>query len=115
VYRGERLGEMRIRPRTPGEPYGRADRALLDQLANQTSTELQSTRRRALETVAEERARLGRNLHDGIAATEIRRLAHDLQPAPVEDRGLEAALSDYITSLEARTRDAENPASGRDR
>jgi signal transduction histidine kinase len=76
VYRGERMGEMRITPRTPGEPYGRVDRALLDQLASQTSalvyalrrdTELQSTRRRALETVAEERARLGRDLHDGIA------------------------------------------------
>ncbi|HET9561520.1 MAG TPA: sensor histidine kinase [Propionibacteriaceae bacterium] len=147
VYRGERLGEMRVGPRTPGEPYGRVDRALLDQLANETSalvyalrrdTELQSTRRRALETVAEERARLGRDLHDGIApllagagltaealrkgmtpgtadeqdaerlasrlrnaATEIRRLAHDLQPAPVEDRGLEAALADYIATLDA--------------
>ncbi len=76
VYRGERLGEMRVSPRTPGEPYGRVDRALLDQLANQTSalvyalrrdSELQSIRRRALESVAEERARLGRDLHDGIA------------------------------------------------
>jgi signal transduction histidine kinase len=76
VYRGERLGEMRVSTRTPGEPYGRVDRALLDQLANETSalvyalrrdTELQSTRRQALETVAEERARLGRDLHDGIA------------------------------------------------
>jgi signal transduction histidine kinase len=147
VYRGERMGEMRVSPRTPGEPYGRVDRALLDQLANQTSglvyalrrdTELESTRRRALETVAEERARLGRDLHDSIApllagagltaealrkgmapgtadeqdaerlasrlrnaATEIRRLAHDLQPAPVDNRGLEAALADYIAALEA--------------
>jgi hypothetical protein len=67
IYRGERLGEMRVSPRTPGEPYGRIDRALLDQLANQTSgliyalrrdAELQSTRRQALETVAEERAQL---------------------------------------------------------
>jgi signal transduction histidine kinase len=147
VYRGERLGEMRVSPRTPGEPYGRVDRALLDQLANQTSAlvyalrrdaELESTRRGALETVAEERARLGRDLHDSIApllagagltaealrrgmapgtadeedaerlaarlrnaATEIRRLAHDLQPAPVDDRGVEAALADYIATLEA--------------
>jgi signal transduction histidine kinase len=147
VYRGERMGEMRVSTRTPREPYGRIDRALLDQLANETSavvyalrrdTELQSTRRRALETVAGERARLGRDLHDGIApllagagltaealrkgmtrgtpderdaerlaarlrnaATEIRRLAHDLQPAPVSDRGLEAALTDYIATLDA--------------
>ena len=147
VYRGELLGEMRVGTRTPGEPYGRVDRALLDQLANETSalvyalrrdSELQSTRRQALETVAEERARLGRDLHDGVApllagagltaealrkgmtpgtvddrdaerlaarlrnaATEIRRLAHDLQPAPVADRGLEAALADYIATLNA--------------
>jgi signal transduction histidine kinase len=147
VYRGERMGEMRVSPRTPGEQYGRVDRALLDQLANETSaliyalrrdTELQATRRRALETVAEERARLGRDLHDGIApllagagltaealrkgmapgtadeqdaerlaarlrnaATEIRRLAHDLQPAPLDNRGLEAALTDYVATLNA--------------
>jgi two-component system NarL family sensor kinase len=147
VYRGERIGEMRVSTRTPGEPYGRVDRALLDQLANETSalvyalrrdTELQAMRRRALETVAEERARLGRDLHDGIApllagagltaealrkgmtpdtaderdaerlavrlrnaATEIRRLAHNLQPSPVDDGGLEAALADYIAALEA--------------
>jgi signal transduction histidine kinase len=91
-----------------------------------------------LEAVEEERARLGRDLHDGIAplpagagltaealrkgmtpgttdeqdaeqlaarlrnaATEIRRLAHDLQPALVAERGLEAALADYIATLDA--------------
>jgi signal transduction histidine kinase len=147
VYRGERLGEMRVSSHTPGEPYGRVDRALLDELANQTSalvyalrrdTELEATRRRALGTVAEESARLGRDLHDGIApllagagltaealrkgmtpgtpdeqdaeqlavrlrnaATETRRLTHDLQPAPVVDRGLKAALADYIATLDA--------------
>ena len=35
------------------------------------------------------------------AATEIRRLAHDLQPTPVDNRGLEAALTDYIATLDA--------------
>ncbi|HET9650436.1 MAG TPA: sensor histidine kinase [Microlunatus sp.] len=147
VYRGEKLGEMRVGQRTPGESYGRADRALLDELANQTSalvyalrrdSELQATRRKALDAVAEERARLGRDLHDGIApllagagltaealrrgmtpgtpdeqdaerlasrlrnaSTEIRRLAHGLQPQPVDDRGLETALADYIATLDA--------------
>jgi signal transduction histidine kinase len=146
VYRRERLGELRVGPRTPGEPYGRADRALLDQLANHTSalvyalrrdSELQSTRRGTLEALAQERARLGRDLHDGIApllagagltaealrkgmtpgttdeqdaerlasrlrdaATQIRQLAHDLQPAPVDDRGLEPALAAYIATLD---------------
>jgi two-component system, NarL family, sensor kinase len=91
-----------------------------------------------LEAVAEERARLGRDLHDGIApllagagltaealrkgmtpgtadeedaerlasrlrnaSTEIRRLAHDLQPSPVDDRGLKVALADYIATVDA--------------
>ncbi len=47
IYRGERLGEMRVSPRTPGEPYGRIDRALLDQLANQTSALVYALRRDA--------------------------------------------------------------------
>ena len=34
-------------PRTPGEPYGRVDRALLDQLANETSALVYALRRRA--------------------------------------------------------------------
>jgi signal transduction histidine kinase len=147
VYRGERLGELRVSHRTPGEPYGRADRALLDELASQTSglvytlrrdSELQSVRRSALDAVADERAQLGRDLHDGIApllagagltaealrrgmmpgtadeqdaerlasrlrnaSTQIRRLAHDLQPRPVDDRGLEVALTDHIAALDA--------------
>jgi signal transduction histidine kinase len=154
IYRGERLGEMRVSPRTPGEPYGRVDRALLDQLANQTSaliyalrrdSELQSIRRRALESVAEERARLGRDLHDGIApllagaglmaealrkgmtpgtadeqdaerlasrlrnaATEIRRLAHDLQPAPVGSWAHGSASGLHRDAR--RNRDADDPA-----
>ena len=146
VYRGERLGEIRIDPRTPGESYGRADSALLAELANQASAlvhgvrrdaELVSARRETMTTVAEERKRLGRDLHDSIApllagagltaealrqgmepgsaderdakqlasrlrtaAGEVRRLAHDLQPAAsVTDRGLPAALADFVATL----------------
>jgi signal transduction histidine kinase len=35
------------------------------------------------------------------ASTEIRRLARDLQPRPVDDRGLEVALADHIAALDA--------------
>jgi signal transduction histidine kinase len=76
LYRGERLGELRVVHRTPGESYGRADIALLDQLAYQTAalvyglrrdTELAQVRRESLEAVAEVQTRVGRDLHDGIA------------------------------------------------
>jgi two-component sensor histidine kinase len=42
--------------------------------------------------------RLASRLRD--AATQIRQLAHDLQPAPVDDRGLKPALTDYIATLD---------------
>ena len=76
LHRGERLGELRIAPRTPGERFSRADIALIDQLANQTAAlvyglrrdhELAKVRRESLQAMADVRARLGRDLHDGIA------------------------------------------------
>lgn len=76
LHRGERLGELRIAHRTPGERFSRADIALIDQLANQTAAlvyglrrdlELAKVRRESLQAMADVRARLGRDLHDGIA------------------------------------------------
>ena len=76
LHRGERLGELRIAPRTPGERFSRADIALIDQLANQTAAlvyglrrdlELAKVRRESLQAMSDVRARLGRDLHDGIA------------------------------------------------
>ncbi|HET9874113.1 MAG TPA: ATP-binding protein [Propionibacteriaceae bacterium] len=76
LHRGERLGELRIAQRTPGERFSRADVALIDQLANQTAAlvsglrrdlELAQVRRESLQAMADVRARLGRDLHDGIA------------------------------------------------
>jgi signal transduction histidine kinase len=145
LYRGERLGELRVSGRTPGEPYGRTDHALIDQVAHDIAAlvyglrrdvELAGSRRQALQAVAEERSRLGRDLHDRLApllagagltaealrrgmvsgspdeqqagqlanrlrnaATEMRRVAYDLQPEMVGDQGLAAAVSDHISSL----------------
>jgi signal transduction histidine kinase len=145
LYRGERLGELRVGHRTPGESYDRADIALLDQLAYQTSalvyglrrdTELAQLRRESLEAVAEVQTRVGRDLHDGIApllagaglsaealrmgmpegtndereaeqlasrlrtaASEVRRLAHDLALDGAAASSLEADLRRHVATL----------------
>jgi signal transduction histidine kinase len=76
VYLGERLGDLHVSPRTRREAFGRVDRQLLDQLANQTAAlvyakrrdiELAGARRETVDAVVEERSRLGRDLHDGLA------------------------------------------------
>jgi two-component system NarL family sensor kinase len=145
LYRGERLGELRVVHRTPGESYGRADIALLDQLAYQTAalvyglrrdTELAQVRRESLEALAEVQTRVGRDLHDGIApllagaglsaealrmgmpegtddereaeqlasrlrtaASEVRRLAHDLALDGAAASSLEADLRRHVATL----------------
>jgi two-component system NarL family sensor kinase len=145
LYRGERLGELRVSHRTPGESYGRADIALLDQLAYQTAalvyglrrdTELAQVRRESLEAVAEVQTRVGRDMHDGIApllagaglsaealrmgmpegtndereaeqlatrlrtaASEVRRLAHDLALDGAAASSLEADLRRHVATL----------------
>ncbi len=145
VHRGERLGELRVGRRTPGERYGRTDRALLDQLASQAAAvvyglrrdrDIDTVRREAIEAMATQRSTLGRDLHDGLApllagagltadalrrgmpagstdadeagrlatrlrnaATEVRRIAHDLQPTGAGQPGLAGLVEDYVASL----------------
>lgn len=145
VHRQEHLGELRIQRRSRGEDYPIRDQELLRQLADHAATilhglrrdeELGDARRQAITRAAEERARLGRDLHDGVgpllagagltaealrrglpegsaderdaarlaerlrlAAGEIRRLAHDLQPAPLAE-GLAPALAEHLRSLD---------------
>ena len=144
LHRGERLGELRVAPRTPGEPYGRSDRALLDQLASQTAalvygqrrdSDIATLRSEAIESLVEQRVSLGRDLHDGLApllagagltadalrrgmavgssdaddaarlatrlrtaASEVRRIAHDLQPSP-DTPHLTTVILDYVASV----------------
>lgn len=75
-HRGELLGEVMMGCRTAGEDYPKADRVLLERLVAQTAAqiygirrdrELAQTRREALSALVDERSRLGRNLHDGVA------------------------------------------------
>ncbi len=75
-YRGELLGQVTMGCRTAGEDYPPADRLLLEQLVAQAAAqiygvrrdrELDETRREALTAIVDERSRLGRDLHDGVA------------------------------------------------
>jgi signal transduction histidine kinase len=100
-YHGELLGHVRIGPRTPGEQYPSVDLILLEHLITQAAAqiygvrrdqELAQTRREALTAIADERGRLGRDLHDGLApllagaglTAEALRL--DLAPGSAGDR-----------------------------
>jgi len=75
LYGDEAVGELRVATRTPGEPFGAADRRLLDDLARQAGVAVQAVRlnadlRRSRERLVgareEERRRLRRDLHDGL-------------------------------------------------
>ena len=75
VDRGERIGRLRVAPRTPSDPLSRADRRLLDDLARRVGAaarelglrqDLQRSRERLVLAREEERRRLRRALHDEV-------------------------------------------------
>ena len=75
VHQNEEVGQLRITPRSPDEPFDAVDRRLLDDLAGQSAVaayalsltaDLQRSRERLVTTREEERRRLRRELHDGL-------------------------------------------------
>ncbi|HSD82981.1 MAG TPA: sensor histidine kinase, partial [Anaerolineae bacterium] len=75
IYQQETIGELRLAPRAPGEPFSRADWRLLNDFVRQAgiaahgvrlTIDLQRSRERLVTTREEERRRLRRDLHDGL-------------------------------------------------
>jgi signal transduction histidine kinase len=75
TYQGELVGELKVAPRTRGEAFNRADRKLLETLAQQAGIAvhgvlltyaLRRSREQLVLAREEERLRLQRDLHDGL-------------------------------------------------
>lgn len=101
LHRHERIGEFRIAPRSPGERFDRRDRELITHLADEAAAllygvrreaELAAARTEAITSAAQERARIGRDLHDGLgpllagAGLAAEALRRSLRPGSADER-----------------------------
>ncbi len=112
-YQGERVGELLVAPRGPGERFSVTDRRLLEDLARQIGPaahairltgDLQRARERLVTAREEERRRLRRDLHDGLGPQLA---ALTLKIETIRNRfARERELDAMLVELTARTQDA---------
>ncbi|MGH3148895.1 MAG: histidine kinase, partial [Rubrobacter sp.] len=112
VYQREKVGELVLAPRSPGESFTRADLRLLGDLAHQIgvvahavrlTAELQRSRERLVTAREEERRRLRRDLHDGVGP-QLAALMLELETAS-ELVSENPGASTLIAKLSGRTRE----------
>lgn len=127
THRGRQLGELVVGLRRPGERLEPADRQLLTDLARQAAAlvdavrmerELEQSRERLLRERAVERARLRRDLHDGLGPTlasltlRVEVAADGVQPGSASDAQLQAVrvgLQEAVQSVRRIVDDLRPP------
>jgi signal transduction histidine kinase len=116
-YATETLGRLILSPRAPGEPFGPADRRILDEIARHAeaaayavrlTADLQRSRERLVNAREEERRRLRRDLHDGLGpqlATLTLKLDAARNLLGSEPRAADVLLAGLKTQLQAAISD----------
>jgi signal transduction histidine kinase len=117
VYHKETVGRLVLSPRAPKEPFGPADRRLLDDIARHAevavhavrlTADLQHSRERLVTTREEERRRLRRDLHDGLGpqlATLTLKLDAARNLLPHEPKATDALLAELKAETQAAIAD----------
>jgi signal transduction histidine kinase len=112
VYQHERIGELRVTPRGPGEGFSRADSLVLAEVARQAAVaayalrvtgDLRLARERLVTAREEERRRLRRDLHDGLGA-QLAALAMQVNGARRLVRADPAGAEGELDALQAELR-----------